>query len=294
MGNGVPQRVSISSSGPSAVLVSAPGWEIRSDKVGFQGAGGDANFILTVPGKLHRRYYGRLRLTSQGGELLPVVEMELETAVASVVAAESPPDAPLEALKAQAVVSRSYLVAGGPRHANADFCDTTHCQFLRTPPALDTPAARATQETRGSVLAWRAKPFAAMYTASCSGRTRSLAEVGMTARDYPYFPVVCERCRRSPQRWSSHLSEPAAADLKTGNEAQRIKTGRSLGWNAVPSNTFTVQHGPKAAELTGSGRGHGVGLCQRGAAGMAREGQDFRAILAHYFPNTTIELVPTH
>ncbi len=43
--------------------------------------------------------------------------------------------------------------------------------------------------------------------------------------------------------------------------------------------------------LNGVGRGHGVGLCQRGATGMALDGLDFRTILAHYFPNTTIESV---
>jgi stage II sporulation protein D len=41
--------------------------------------------------------------------------------------------------------------------------------------------------------------------------------------------------------------------------------------------------------VSGTGRGHGVGLCQRGAVGMARSGQNFRAILTYYFPNTTIE-----
>jgi stage II sporulation protein D len=37
------------------------------------------------------------------------------------------------------------------------------------------------------------------------------------------------------------------------------------------------------------GRGHGLGLCQRGAAAMASEGKNFREILMHYFPNATLE-----
>jgi len=95
--------------------------------------GSPVPFELAVPGKLRRVYRGRLTLTAHNGVLLAVVSMDRETAVASIVAAEMPASAPLEALKAQAVVARSFLVAGG-RHVGYDFCDTTHCQFLRSRP----------------------------------------------------------------------------------------------------------------------------------------------------------------
>jgi stage II sporulation protein D len=41
--------------------------------------------------------------------------------------------------------------------------------------------------------------------------------------------------------------------------------------------------------ITAGNAGHGIGLCQRGAVGMANEGVNFRAILAHYFPNTEVQ-----
>ena len=87
--------------------------------------------MLSVPGRIERRFRGTLEVASRGGALEAVVSLDIETAVASVVAAESPPGAPLEALKAQAVVARSYYLATRGRHAGFDFCDTTHCQFLR-------------------------------------------------------------------------------------------------------------------------------------------------------------------
>lgn len=240
-GEGECRRVFVTRSGQNLV-VRCGGVRAVTKQIRFTARQGKAGeFILSVPGKLRRLYRGELGITVQGRELAPVVEMDLETAVASVVAAELPGNTPLETLKAQAVVSRSYLVAGGPRHAHADFCDTTHCQFLRRPPEAGSAAARAAAATRGLVLAWRGKPFAAMYSASCGGRTHSLAEAGYAERDYPYFGVKCPYCRRSPQ---------------------------------------------------GAG-GHGIGLCQRGASGMARAGRDFRAILDHYFPNTTIESLPS-
>lgn len=264
--------------------------QLKGKKVSFTARdGGDSEFWLSVPGKLRRRYRGKLAVITVRQELVPVVEMDLETAVASILAAEMPGDAPLEAMKAQAVVSRSYLQSGGHRHPYADFCDTTHCQFLRQPPAPESLAALATSETKGMVLAWKGKPFAAMFSASCGGHTHSLAEVGYAVVDYPYYAVECAYCRRSPEKWSSQLNESDSVTLASGSEQRRINTGRKLGWSAVQSNTFTRKEAAGVVDINGLGRGHGVGLCQRGAVGMAQAGYDFRTILALYFPNTTIE-----
>jgi len=196
----------------------------------------DGSLILSVPGKIQRQFQGRLEIGVSRSTLRPVVAMDLEVAVASVVAAESPPGAPVEALKAQAIVARSFYVAAHRRHAAFDFCDTTHCQFLRAPPRASQAAARATVATRGLILAWHGTPVAALYSAHCGGRTRipTRAEPG----DYPYFAVPCSSCARAKR------------------------------------------HGATA--------GHGIGLCQTGAAAMAVSGAGFRAILEHYYPNTVL------
>ena len=153
-----------------------------------------ADLQLSVPGRITRRFHGRLDVILDGSELVPVVSMDLETAVASVVAAEQIGSTPPEALKAQAVAARSFFVAARRRHGRFGFCDTTHCQFLREPPAADHPAARAARETAGLVLTFRGAPFPAFYSASCGGRTLTLAEAGLDAADgYPYFSVECGR-----------------------------------------------------------------------------------------------------
>jgi peptidoglycan hydrolase-like amidase len=293
-GVGAAECVSVSWLG-SRIIARMAGERLEGEKITFTARdGSESEFFLSVPGKLRRRYRGKLVIVSSSGELVPVVDTELETAVASVVAAEMPSDAPLEALKAQAVVSRSYLVSSGHRHPYSDFCDTTHCQFLREPPPAGSPAALAARATKGLVLAWKGKPFPAMFSASCGGHTHSLAQVGYTPSDYPYYSVECPYCHRVPDKWSSRLSEKDAAVLTSNNETTRIKTGRKLGRHAVQSNTYTRTTAPGVVDLSGVGRGHGIGLCQRGAAGMARERKDFRVILAHYFPNTTIESGASH
>ena len=275
------------------LLVRCGGKEIRASEIHASGRNQQATgFVLGIPGKIKRRYDGILDTKAKNGELIPVVEMDLETAVASIVQAEAMPDTPLEALKAQAVVSRSYLVAGRGRHTDFDFCDLTHCQFLREPPAPESPAAQATAASRGLVLTYNDKPVAAMFTRSCGGDTRTPAETASPSADYPYYAVRCEICYKDPVRWTRKLSHEDAALLVSQGENGRIAIGRKLGWNAVPSDNFTTREQGDEVILEGTGQGHGVGLCQRGARSMGELGSDFRTILEHYFPNTIVKSLP--
>ena len=196
--------------------------------------GGSAPFVLSIRGKIRRRFQGTLAIIRNQYYLEAVVSMDLEEAVASAVAAEMLPGTPLEAAKAQAVAARSYFAANRSRHVDYDACDSTHCQFLRELPAPDSLAAQATRETAGLVLTYQGKPLAALYSASCGGGTRPLHDGG--GSEYPYYAVACEYCRR---------------------------------------------YRPGLIE------GHRYGLCQRGAAGMARAGAGFRVILSHYYPGTS-------
>ena len=251
-------------------------------------SGGVADFVLAISGKISRHYQGVLEIKTSAGVLVPVVTMDLETAVASVVQAENSPDTPLEAMKAQAVATRSYFLAGQRRHHEFDFCDTTHCQFLREPPAPDSNAARAALATRGLVLAYREKAVAAMFTRSCGGRTRTAEEAGIPHQGYPYFAVACDYCLRNPWRWVRRLSLPEADDLLRRGESSRLDLDRRRGWDFIPSNNFTTRRGPDGVILHGAGQGHGIGLCQAGAKAMAETGAGFQEILEHYYPNTAL------
>jgi stage II sporulation protein D len=276
------------------MVVSVAGHEMRASKLTVSGRKNEpVDFVLAVPEKMMRRYHGTLEIKPMSGTLTAIVAMDYETAVASVVAAENPPDTPFEALKAQAVAARSYFVGGRGRHHDFDFCDTTHCQFLREPPAPGSAAARAAAATRDLVLVYDAHPFAAMYTRSCSGRTRTPQEVGLSETAYPYYSVECTYCRAHPARWSSRISAQDAATLHSSDESARLKIDRRLGWSAVPSNDFVATTERDQIILQGTGEGHGIGLCQSGAKAMAVAGADFRHILNHYYPNTTVVTWPT-
>jgi stage II sporulation protein D len=60
--------------------------------------------------------------------------------------------------------------------------------------------------------------------------------------------------------------------------------GRTLGWNTIRSDSYVIEN----FLFRGSGEGHGVGLCQRGADEMGRKGKSYREILAFYYPGTTL------
>lgn len=247
--------------------------------------GGVVAFRLSIPGRFHRTYVARLTIEARNGELLAICSMDRETAVASIVASEMNENAPMEALKAQAVVSRSFL-AGGARHSDFDFCDTTHCQYLKSPPRTSSRVYQAVQSTRGLILEYRDKPLTAMYSSRCGGHTRSLRDIGMESGEgYPYYAVPCRWCQQHPFTWRSRIAD-SGQPPRPGNEQQRIVAARHFGWSAIPGSNFTTTADGDDWQLEGHSVGHGVGLCQLGAVGMAAAGASFREILVHYYPNT--------
>jgi stage II sporulation protein D (peptidoglycan lytic transglycosylase) len=288
LGDGAPARCRI---GHSKIECRAGERLLSSMTIRVAGrADTDEDFTLSVPGRIVRNFHGKLKILSGRADLVPVVNMDLEVAVASAVAAESPSLAPLEALEAQAVVTRSYYAAAPHRHKLFDFCDTTHCQFLREAPAPESLASQAALMTRGLVLFYRGTIVPALFSASCGGWTRTLREIGMHAEGYPYFSIRCEACLHNAKKWTARISLHDAAPILAhkGWEEARLQVDRKLGWEAIPSDNYTVKIEGKTVVLTGRGAGHGVGLCQLGTAALARHGWSCSRILGYYFPGTTI------
>jgi peptidoglycan hydrolase-like amidase len=249
--------------------------------------GNAVEFEIRVPRKIQRKYLGVGMVSASRGELEAIVRMDIESAVAAVVAAESSQDTPLEALKAQAVAARSFLASKESGHTTFDFCDTTHCQFLKEVPTMSSAPAIATIATKGKVLIYAGRSLAAMFSASCGGKTKSLRDIGVEAKGYPYFEVECPYCRRMAEQWRRRSDKAPT----TKSERERLRIGKAEGWSAIPGNNYRVVQENGTTFLEGSGAGHGVGLCQAGAAAMARDGMNYEAILSHYYPNTTLGVV---
>jgi stage II sporulation protein D len=244
---------------------------------------------LSVPDKIRRRFEGVLELRPARDEILAIVTMPRRVYLASTLAVEASPEWSPEALAAQAVVSRSFAAA--PRHRGYDVCDTTHCQFTGAPPPNDSKMWLAVERTDALLLTYLARPIEALFTRSCSGATKTLADIGL-ARDggYPFYRAPCTRCALKPDRWQRELPAPAALPLlaRPHQEAARLEAVRSLGWDAAPSNSYEIEEQNGRIRLTGVGYGHGVGYCQRGGTELASQGWRFDAILRRYFPNTIL------
>jgi stage II sporulation protein D len=254
------------------------------------------------------------------GGLTVVEELPLDDYVAGVVSGELPRSFPLEAQKAQAVAARTYALvkkieaeAGGRGwHLGAGVRSQVYAGAAPNPVARAAAAA-----TRGEVLVFGNEPVEAFFHASCGGQTES----GLDAlgRDLPYLTAVrCGRCNDAPgARWhvtlggadlaravglpgkvsAVRVSERTASgraarvELAGGGKATTLAAAdlrQRLGWSKLPSLAFEVTERQGAFTFEGRGQGHGAGLCQWGAAGLAREGKGYREILEHYYPATQV------
>jgi stage II sporulation protein D len=83
----------------------------------------------------------------------------------------------------------------------------------------------------------------------------------------------------------------ARVELTAGGKASVLAGAdlrQRLGWSRLPSLAFELSAKKGTFTFAGRGQGHGAGLCQWGAAGMARAGKTYQEILAHYYPKTEL------
>jgi SpoIID/LytB domain protein len=65
-----------------------------------------------------------------------------------------------------------------------------------------------------------------------------------------------------------------------------LRIRKALG--GLKSSMFVVEKKRGRIELIGGGHGHGVGMCQHGAMGMARDGKSYKDILSHYYAKSRV------
>lgn len=273
-----------------------------------------------------RRYRGYFVLWDNGrGGFDAVNHVALEDYLRSVVPVEMPKDWPSEALKAQAVAARTYAVF--KRQLNAqnyfDVESDVMDQVYGGVGAEDPRADEAVKDTAGMILVHNNQVARAFFHSTCGGKTENSFEV-FKGIDAPYLvPVECGYDRDSPQ-WTWQLNI-RAGDVEralkrgglirsgpiTGLSAQSFtRTGRvrtvavaigrhielvdgaafrlALGGTQLKSTRFTISRHKSMFIFRGTGYGHGVGMCQWGAKGMAEKNSDFRKILLKYYPGTAI------
>lgn len=277
--------------------------------------------FLSVNG---RRYRGSLRICpGQNGDLWVVNELPLEAYLTGLINGEISSGWPLEAVKAQAVAARTYaLYQKSRRSAGLYDLDAGVLDQVYGGAGLeDERARRAVRETEREVLLYGGEPIFAVYHACCGGRTESPQH--LWPGDFPYLKSTdCGFCLDSPHfLWNWRVDGavlrrvlsgagvlcPPTLGIELGRrsdsrrvlelvlqtEAGRLEIPgkdfrRILGYDVLRSTNFVLKEAEGVYFFSGLGWGHGVGLCQWGARGMAEAGRDYRSILKHYYPGAEI------
>ena len=270
-----------------------------------------------------REYPAPLDVVRNGEGLALVNELPLEDYLVGVLRAEAGEKWPLEALRAQAIVARTYAayhrtIAGTkPFHILAS---TANQQYFGRVPAA-SPIWGAVRETTGQVLLWEGDVFPAFYHTESGGYTEDPRTVFATRNMPALKPVRCEFSAGSPHYyWSLDVRLADLTEILRRNEvvvggvtaievtertpslraatvsihgtrgSVRLRGNdfrRMVGYDTFKSTLFAVAVDAQVAHFSGRGYGHGVGMCQWGAKAMAEQGYSARQILEFYYPGTT-------
>ncbi len=253
-----------------------------------------------------------------------VMELKLEDYIIGTVAAEMPASFGMEALKAQAVCARTYAVRKiTEQHAyprQADLSDDINCcQAFRDISDHNISQEnlarikKAVHETRGEIILYDSQPIDALYHSCCGGKTDS--SWGNSVQLAYLKPVKCHYCKESRHYYEKHQfpnSQLAALggeknnrleikilSFSPGGRANQISINGKKIWASelrrqleLPSQWLSFQVGRQQTEITTHGYGHGLGMCQYGANGMAQRRHNYQDILHHYYQDIQIYKLP--
>ena len=255
-----------------------------------------------------------------------VEDVPLETYVARVVASEMPVDFELEALKAQALAARTYItqhmVQDQPVSKQADVTDTTTDQVYKNDQELKdqwkdayqenmNKINKAVKETSGEIITYDGKPITAAFFSTSNGYTENAEDYW--ADKIPYLKSVASPWDEDSPKFkdqkivtTSALDEalgvsPAASiqsakiTKTSSNRVDKLTldgktfTGREIREKFnLRSSDFSLQQKGDHIIFTTTGYGHGIGMSQYGANGMAKAGKDYKEIIHHYYQQTKI------
>lgn len=266
----------------------------------------------------------RIPVLSEGRQ----VDMDVEEYLLGVLLAEMPANFETEALKAQAVAARTFTLfccTQQGNHSPAAICtESTCCQGYLSPLRYIQQGGTAAHvdrlkavlaETAGQVVCYEGALILASYF-SCSGGSTEDAQA-VWGQDYPYLKSV-----ESPGEEHAVYH----TDQKVFSK-EEFETALSIQLNGMPGTwfgvfTYTQGGGVKTADICGTtfrgtelrqklglrstaltfaasentitvytrGYGHRVGLSQYGADAMALTGSNYKQILKHYYPGTSLDI----
>ncbi|BAV58982.1 SpoIID/LytB domain-containing protein [Candidatus Endomicrobiellum trichonymphae] len=272
-------------------------------------------------------YRGYLMIIKSENKMNIINVLPIEDYIKSVLPKEAVANWNIEALKSQAVISRTYAITNLNKHSSQgfDICSTTHCQVYDGASVEVDSCNKAVLETQCKVLSYDGKFAQTVFHANCGGHTEDPKYIWNWKDMPPYLKgVKCGYCDTAPHtKWEKTLDESFIRKQLSNNNIGKIKSIKIKGktptgaakelkithskgevtLNAyqfrlavdtwyIKSHTFDfIKTDGNKFYFKGRGWGHKVGLCQWGAKGMAEKGKTYKEILAHFYPGTTIKKV---
>ena len=278
--------------------------------------------VPEIPERLSRNADGVPVLKVYNTASETVEEIDLESYIMGVVAGEMKNTWPIEALKAQAILARTFtmkfLTTKTSGYEGADISTDVQEAQAYDADAINDRIREAVNETRGIVMVADGDFTQAWFHAHSGGKTELPTKALDYSEDPPYLKIVespeSDQAPEEVQNWTARFSleqvRQACADagvsvdaIENFEIAEYGESGRAVtflvnGQSEVSAPTFRLQIG--ASELkstlihsieingdeisfTGSGFGHGVGMSQWGAHQMADEGKTAEEIVLYYY-----------
>ena len=272
------------------------------------------------------RLRGALEIVRQQDlTLLVVNHVALEDYLRGVLSKEAPDYWPLEALKAIAIAARTYALYQRFTKEPADFDVTgdVMSQDYGGKTSEKSGTTRAVKATKDLVLLYHGAIFPTFYHSTCGGMTEHARVMGPYDLEPIRGGVVCTLCSASPFfSWRRQLTRAdwawalrnsrygSVGAIRDVHVTKRTASGRAdevtvsgvdrtirmsgydvralFGFEHIRSPLFSILPVGDAFMIEGHGWGHGVGMCQWGAAEMARRGFSAQEILAFYYPHTEL------
>lgn len=270
-----------------------------------------------------RWYRSRVSIRAEKGRLLVINQVGLEHYLYGVLPREVYVSWPPAALQAQAVAARTYvlyhmLVRQGRSY---DVLSTTSSQVYGGLESEQPATNRAVDATRDLVLFNGRQLALTLYHANSGGVVEAVEDVWGARLPYLQRVVDAPSLQGRGASWSCSLSASEVVehlarygvvceDIENIHPVKRSGSGRVeqielqgqggsfvisgnslrliLGPSVVKSTRFIIENTNGSFRFTGNGYGHGVGMSQWGAYALAKNGADYKAILAHYYPGTKL------
>lgn len=265
-------------------------------------------------------YRGVLELQNVMGKIYVINILNIDEYLYSVVPSEIPALWDQEALKAQAIAARTYAyyhIFNNKDKGNNkyDLDATTRFQLYQGIPSEKPSTSKAVDSTSGIILTFYHQPIISYFHSTCGGKTIDDRFV-WPGKDMQYLRGIhCPYCKESPDyHWKEMITLDEINNyLRDKNKKigriKRIsfqkKSGRVIGVIIYHSNGalklsgnefrlyfpekklksmyFKSQKTKNGLIFLGKGWGHGVGLCQWGANGLAKNGANYKKILKYYY-----------